>query len=99
MKGERLKFPIIVSQLEEVKLNLGDWEPQLEQRKGVGAWTYGDVKKIVKFHLKEGYFLLEQAKRNGLKLKKAEVKQLKAFEDFFEEKRNAVKSSTRRSEV
>jgi len=93
MRSERLKFPMIVSQLEEVKLDLGEWEPQLEQRKGVGAWTYGDVKRIVKLHLNEGCFLLEQVKRNGIKLKKAEVKRLKAFENFFEEKRNAIRSS------
>jgi len=90
MKGERLKFPIIVSQLEELGLDLGDWEPQLEQRKGVGDWTYRDVKRIVKSHLKEGYFLIEQVKRDGVKLKKNEVKQLKVFEDLFEKTENAI---------
>jgi hypothetical protein len=85
MKGERLKFPIIVSQLEELRLDLEEWRPQLERRAGLGDWTFGDVRKIVRLHLKNSDFLLEQIKRDGIKPRKGEAKQLRDLERFFEE--------------
>lgn len=81
MKGERLKFPQIASLLYEEQLDLEEWRPQVEQRIGLGIWTFWRIKKIAGGHLKEFSLLL--AKANGLKLNKDDESAYKKYIKFF----------------
>ncbi len=80
-KTDRLKFPQIASLLHGKQLDIEDWKFQVEQRVGLGIWTFKTIKKITESELKEFSSLL--AKVNGMKLSADEEKEFKEYEKFF----------------
>ncbi len=90
MKGERLKYPLIASQLYELKLDIEDWMPQIVDRVGLGIWSFGKIKNIVKEHLER--FDLWLAEINGLKLKKAERIEFADYRKFCDKTKDIMQN-------
>ena len=94
-KTDRLKFPQIASLLYELLLDIGEWKPQVEQRVGLGIWTFNAIKKTVSSHLKEFSLLLAQV--NGIKLDKDEKEEYKQYEEFSLKMNAILRNAKRRA--